>query len=363
MIRRLIPSLALFLLLSGAARAEYIITDLSSFRATFTGLNDAGQLVGSTLSNANTNGHAVLYSGGTLTDLGTLPGTVLSFGFGINASGQVVGAALPGYSAINARSFLYSAGTMTELTGPNVYTISALAINASGQIAGNVGTTGGFQGFLYSGGKLTPLGSLPGGQSVSWATAINDAGQVVGASYTNNSTVTHAFLYSNGKMTDLGTLPGGPYIHSFAYAINASGQVVGQSDNHAFLYSGGKMTGLPLPDGPYSTATAINNAGQVVGAFSMPYSAHAYLFSNGKVTDLNSVLPANSGWLLQYASAINNKGQILAGGIGPGGQAVHVLLTPVAEVPEPGSLALLSVGAVGLAAHAWRKRRRAAVTS
>jgi len=37
-----------------------------------------------------------------------------------------------------------------------------------------------------------------------------------------------AFLYSDGAITDLGTLPGGNY--SQAYAINNSGQIVGEGD-------------------------------------------------------------------------------------------------------------------------------------
>src|SRR6476620_5226338 len=50
------------------------------------------------------------------------------------------------------------------------------------------------------------LGTLPGGL-VSWARAINDAGQVVGASQVSSG-AGHAFLWEKGAMTDLGTLGG-----------------------------------------------------------------------------------------------------------------------------------------------------------
>ena len=79
----------------------------------------------------------------------------------------------------------------------------------------------------------------------------------------------HAFLYSGGVMTDLGTLPGGTY--SCATGINNNGQIVGYSNTasgpiHAFLYSGGKMTDLgTLPGGDNSEATGINDSGQIVG--------------------------------------------------------------------------------------------------
>ena len=60
-------------------------------------------------------------------------------------------------------------------------------------------------------------------------------------------------------MTDLGTLR---RLGSSANGINASGQVVGDADtssgdNHAFLYSNGTMTDLgTLPGGSESSHTA-----------------------------------------------------------------------------------------------------------
>ena len=73
-------------------------------------------------------------------------------------------------------------------------------------------------------------------------------------------------------VTDLGTLPGDSY--STATAINGSGQVVGYSYidegyQHAFLYENGQMVDLgTLPAShsyPYSRAYGINDSGQVVG--------------------------------------------------------------------------------------------------
>ena len=78
-----------------------------------------------------------------------------------------------------------------------------------------------------------------------------------------------------------------------------------------------------------------------------------------KITDLNSLIPADSGWILNSANAINNKGWIVGDMTNAKGVQHAFLLTPVSEAPEPSSLALLSVGALGLAGHAWRKRRQA----
>ena len=79
--------------------------------------------------------------------------------------------------------------------------------------------------------SITDLGTLPGGD-FSVAEGINARGQVVGESNTASG-ATHAFLWEDGRMTDLGTLPGGGEAHG----INARGQVVGHSNGHAVLWS------------------------------------------------------------------------------------------------------------------------------
>ena len=114
-------------------------------------------------------------------------------------------------------------------------------INDAGQV---VGTSGG-EAFLWRDGIRLGLGTLPpvGWWSTSWAYAINAGGQVVGM-LDAGVDVYHAFLWTNGiGMQNLGTLPGGDNA-SEATAINVWGHVVGwsatsTSENptpHAFLY-------------------------------------------------------------------------------------------------------------------------------
>jgi probable HAF family extracellular repeat protein len=209
---------------------------------------------------------------------------------------------------------------------------------------------------------MTDLGTLPGAIRSS-ATAINNAGQIVGSAW-SVAGPGHAFHYSGGKMTDLGTF-GGSF--SSALAINASGQVVGMAATkdespHAFLYSGGKMIDLGPPGSSSSAANGINNAGQVVGDYyTKSGSPRAFLYSGGKLVDLNTLIPPEdhwSAWTLLSAAAINNKGQIVGYGTTASGATHAFLLTPTAEAPEPGTLALGALGALGLMGYAWRRRAR-----
>jgi len=85
------------------------------------------------------------------------------------------------------------------------------------------------------------LGTLGG--SSSYGYAINASGQVVGESYPTGDTAPHAFLYTgspgvDGHMADLGMLPGGTQSNSSA--INDSGQVVGWT----FFATMSRHTGL-----------------------------------------------------------------------------------------------------------------------
>ncbi len=159
---------------------------------------------------------------------------------------------------------------------------------------GHIVGTSGDQAFFWDGGAMKVVGDLGGGSSE--AVDINNMDQVVGNSTTTAGS-THAFLWylntsGTGVMRDLGTLGGD---NSYAVAINDAGQVIGYSETgeihldtqtkvqHAFLWNNGVMYdlgthndfydyGFVLPY-PFSEAVAINASGQIAGN-SITINAH-----------------------------------------------------------------------------------------
>lgn len=67
----------------------------------------------------------------------------------------------------------------------------------------------------------------------------------------------------------------------------------------------------------------------------------AALWENGAVYDLNTLLPPDTGWVLNEADDINNSGQIIGYGTYNGQQAAF-LLTPTdpTSIPEPAAILL-----------------------
>jgi probable HAF family extracellular repeat protein len=183
---------------------------------------------------------------------------------------------------------------------------------------------------------ITDLGTLGG--AASWANAINNAGQVVGNAQTVGGSY-HPFLYSGGVLTDLGILPG--FANSGAVALNDSGQVAvsaGSADttiNDAFLWqSGTGLTDLGNLGSSYTVPHALNNpttahSVQVVGEGQTPSDVvrHAWIWQNGVMTDLNTLIPPGSGWVLTKATGINDNQQIVGWG-GISGQT-HAFLWQV----------------------------------
>jgi probable HAF family extracellular repeat protein len=346
--------------------ASYAVTDLGTFGGANSyayAVNNAtathpAQVVG-VANTASGAGHAFLYSGGGMTDLGTLAGDTYSSATALNNSGQVVGTSenSSGGTAIR-HAFLWQAGTgMIDLGNLGASETWALAVNNPAaahpfQVVGyGEMTAGGVNhAWLWQNGIMTDLNTLipsNSGWVLTSANGINDNQQIVGQGTINGQY--HAFLWQigGGAPTDLGVLSGGT--QSGATAINSNGRVAGTSSTgtayHAFLWtSPGPMTDLgtvslstgEIQKDVFSYAYALSNSSQVqvVGDSELGADMHATLWQGSKAIDLNSQIPKNSGWLLERAYGVNDAGWIV--GEGQNGSGPHaVLLTPTSGKAAP----------------------------
>ena len=106
---------------------------------------------------------------------------------------------------------------------------------------------------VYSGGKRTALGTLPGATG-SMAVGVSDNGDVTGTSGGD------AFLYKNGVMENLGKV--GTSTTS-GYLINDDDQIAGTP---LFLYSNGKLSPITDLSGAATiTPSAMNSSAVIVG--------------------------------------------------------------------------------------------------
>jgi probable HAF family extracellular repeat protein len=185
------------------------------------GINDSGYVVGGSQLLSGS-GHAFLWTEvGGMEDLGILPPFYSSEALGINNLVQVVGNSA-------GHAFLWTeTGGMQALGGIGGTFSRAYGINDSGQIVGAASlpdSTNWHACMWTEFVGIQDLGTLGGDHSV--ALGINNSGQVVGYSSESASGPDRAFLWTDGVMQDLGTL-GGDFTR--AEGINDSGQVVGTS--------------------------------------------------------------------------------------------------------------------------------------
>ncbi len=157
---------------------------------------------------------------------------------------------------------------------------------------------------LWDYGVTVDLGTLHG--FTSYASRINNAGQIAGRS--DN----HAFLWQDGTMQDLGSLAA-PYTYSVAYGINDLGQIAGAAyappgprgrpgPAQPVIWDQGTIHTLGTLGGSRSGASAINNAGQLIGVAQTPDGIdHPVIWDGGTIHDLATVIPAASGSQLRAA--------------------------------------------------------------
>jgi probable HAF family extracellular repeat protein len=163
---------------------------------------------------------------------------------------------------------------------------------------------------------------------------------------------------------------------SEALNINESGVIVGwrrevaPGNRHAFRYDGTTMTDLGTLGGSESVAHHVNEFGHVVGwSHTADGSQRAFLHRDGVMVDLDTLLPAESGWTLTVARSINDVGQIVGEGLYQGATHAFLLSPPgldspprITQQPAGGVFGLGASHTLQVAAHGtppltyqWRK--------
>lgn len=334
--------------------------------------NQPGQVLGFSIFPSTAIMNAELWRGNTAIDLGTLggPNSAVAWpnrndhgvivGISETADLQPLGEEWSCYLAVFyyadghvCRGFVMQDGVMTTLPtlgGDNGF---ATGVNNRDQIVGwaenttHDPTCGEYtnnnqvlqfeaviwtrQNGHYQASELPPYpGDLDGA-----ATAINQRGQVVGISgicdgAIGGATAEHMVLWRHGSVVRVLPTLGGSYWNT-PMDINNRGDVAGFSDLpgdgptigdanfHAFYWSrkqfncnGNQTTGtcdLGVLAGDFvSEALGVNDQGQVVGV-SYP-SGHAFIWQNGMMTDLNTLLAPGTTLVLTDAQDINDQGEI-----------------------------------------------------
>jgi uncharacterized membrane protein len=351
---------------NAAAYTIQILGSLGGTNSAANTINDRGFAMGTSFLSGNTNMHAALWQGrGSPVDLKTLGGPNSAVEWQVNNTlGYVAGisetskkdplregkqwachAFLPdgGASGDTCLGFVWRGGAMRPLPalgGNNGY---AAGMNGGQSIAGWAETSARdstciapqklqFLPVVWNAGTLavTKLPTLtirgktdPDGA----ATAVNDAGDVVGISgicdqAVGRFTARHAVLWHDGKPIELKTFGGTSW--NTPTAINNAGQIVGFLNLPGAKDKQGDPTFVsafwngatdkpveikPLAGDSLSEPTAIDASGEVLGV-SIP-SSHVYLWKNGTITDLTMLVASSYPKLaLTSVGGINDKGEI-----------------------------------------------------
>ena len=254
---------------------------------------------------------------------------------GINNAGQIAAIqVLPTNQAQSvtglATAVVYASATgkYTTLGGAAPNSL-ALGIAQKGDVAGgtfslnifSASPTLTFQGAQWRGGTFYAL-APPSGASSAVAFGTNDNGFAGGVSfnvsYTGGFSLTsfaftdlHAVLWTNFVPTDLTTMLGSKY--GAVQSVNNMGWATGFKSDTLGAAGLGPLDLLLYPDNQ---------------------NFKAFLYTGGKTYDLNTLVTNATGWTLTNATAVNDAGQIVGAGY-INGQEHAFLLTPTGTATGP----------------------------
>jgi probable HAF family extracellular repeat protein len=293
---------------------------------------------------------AYIFKNGTFTKLPPLSGDVSAYANDLNNAGQIVGGSysaggtetavtwMPDLSVVNLGIGIASPGSNAE----------ADVISDGGKIGGvSYNATSTFPTFFDGkGGASNPCGATVQGY---FRNGINDSGVAVGDEILSAGGTA---AMTCPPFTVVAT-PSNPAFLNFGFDINNAGTVVGRlspgptkSIFHPFMSQHGVTTDLgtlfPGDANAVGAAFAINNNGMIVGFSAQanavigpppipPVNPRAFVYANGKMVDLNTLLPGScANWTLITANDVNDNGMIVGtafvGGYPNGSEHAYLLI-------------------------------------
>jgi hypothetical protein len=256
-----------------------------------------------------------------LTHICTNDPTIFTVGcsvFGINNRGELVGSRpLNGVPQV---AFIWREGEFIDLNAllMNTNFAFAVAINDRSEVVGQFDDVQfGRRAFLWRRGEITLIEVAPGRPAFA-GVDINDRREVLLRAFDPQG-VGEAFVWRqrDGRLTPLELLPG---LESFTDTsrINNRGAVVGNgpADNPVgvvpLLWEHGTLMQVQLPQGAVGgNASDINDRGVIVGVAAFQDHGAGYRWEDGLATEL----PSTPSLVNDSASAINNRGAIAGTGV------------------------------------------------
>jgi hypothetical protein len=281
---------------------------------------------------------------------------------GINNNGDAVGFSAGGGGLLT--NFIRNPnGSFTTLNIRNDPTAMANGINDSNQVVGVSGNDA-----IVQVNNLFVLPKVNANSAAQVAFGINNGGTIVGQYVDSSTDTTPGFVYKNGAYTVLN--PVANALVTNAQGVNSSDLVTGfystdGTHQHGFLFDlktdSIKLLADPsVPNLLLTQFLGINDKGLAVGYYqtSDTNSQHGFIYNIATATytflDAPGAASLN-GTSITQLTGINNKDQISGFFVDANGFQRGFVATPT---PEPGSMALFGIGALGLTAFAHRKKMR-----
>lgn len=208
-------------------------------------------------------------------------------------------------------------------------------INNQGTVAGSVITLQGSStiryGAIWENGVPNIIGQALGFEQ---SLKINNSGSIACVYVPSQSSAHYPCLVSNNIMTPLPTLTSDS--SCYPYGINNSNEVIGVCPDQngtarGVIWQNGSISTLPDSNGisPFAPRD-VSDCGQIVGrarVIGNASQARAFLYWNNNLYNLNNLIPANTGWIIEEAVSISaTNGRILINGKKDGHQRSAIMV-------------------------------------